>query len=96
VGDGEERGELGVQRTDSGYKLDDVKKEDYDAYILCSPQGLDGGLPMSSYVKRGTAPERGLRTAKMAERGAPDQLYIVSGIARANRTIVVEKISKAD
>ena len=87
---------VGVQRPDNSYKLDDVKKEEYDAYILCSPQGLDGGLPMSSYVKKGTAAERGLRTAKMAERGAPDQLYLVCGIARANRTIVVEKISKAD
>lgn len=87
---------VGVQRADNSFKLDDVKKEEYDAYILCSPQGLDGGLPMSGYVKRGTTAERGLRTAKMAERGAPDQLYVVSGIARANRTIVVEAITKAD
>ncbi len=87
---------VGVQRVDHSYKLDDIKKEEYDAFILCSPQGLDGGLPMSGYVKRGTAAERGLRTAKMAERGAPDQLYVVSGIARANRTIVVEAITRAD
>lgn len=87
---------VGVQRVDNAYKLDDIKKEEYDAFILCSPQGLDGGLPMSGYVKRGTSAERGLRTAKMAERGAPDQLYVVSGIARANRTIVVEAVTRAD
>ena len=40
--------------------------------------------------------ERGLRTAKMAERGSPDQLYLVSGVARANRTLVVEVVAKTD
>lgn len=87
---------VGVQRVDNQFKLDDIKKEDYDCYVLCSPTGLDGGLPMHCYVKRGTLAERGLRTAKMAERGSPDQLYLVSGVARANRTLVVEVVAKTD
>ncbi|MFN0138250.1 MAG: right-handed parallel beta-helix repeat-containing protein [Phycisphaerae bacterium] len=87
---------VGVERVDNSFKLDDIKKEEYDCYVLCSPTSLDGGLPMHCYVKRGTTAERGLRTAKMAPRGAPDQLYLVSGIARANRTMVVEAIAKED
>ncbi|MFO1076946.1 MAG: right-handed parallel beta-helix repeat-containing protein [Planctomycetota bacterium] len=87
---------VGIERVDNSFKLDDIKKDEYEAFILCSPQGLDGGLPMSGYAKRGTTAERGLSNAKMAERGAPDQLYVISGVARANRTIVVEKVVKAD
>jgi hypothetical protein len=87
---------VGVQELTNNFKLADIKKEEYDAYYLCSPEGLDGGLPMLGYVKRGTAAERGLRTAKMAARGAPDQLYLVSGVARGKRTLVVEAAAKAD
>ncbi|MBL8900794.1 MAG: hypothetical protein JNM84_24395, partial [Planctomycetes bacterium] len=54
---------VGVQELTNNFKLADIKKEEYDAYYLCSPEGLDGGLPMLGYVKRGTAAERGLRTA---------------------------------
>ena len=87
---------VGVQRTNNNFQLDDIKKEDYDCYAIIGPEGLDGGLPMNCYVKRGTNAERVLRTAKMAERGAPDQLYVLRGIARGRRTLVVEDAAKAD
>ena len=85
-----------MQELTNNFKLEDIKKEEYDAYYLCSPEGLDGGLPMLGYVKRGTAAERGLRTAKIASRGAPDQLYLVSGVARKDRILIVESVSKAE
>lgn len=85
-----------MQRSDNNHKLDDVKKEDSDCYTILEPEGLDGGLPMHCYVKRGTTAERVLRTAKMSERGAPDQLYVLRGIARGKRTLVVEAAAKAD
>lgn len=87
---------VGIQRVDSSFKLDDVKKEEYDCYQIIGPEGFDGGLPMNCYVKRGSAAERGLRTAKMSDRGAPDQLYVLSGVARQNRTLVVEAVLKVD
>jgi hypothetical protein len=88
--------QVGVQRANNNFQLEDIKKEDYDCYAIIGPEGLDGGLPMNCYVKRGTNAERVLRTAKMAERGAPDQLYVLRGIARGRRTLVVEDAAKAD
>ncbi|MCU0867720.1 MAG: right-handed parallel beta-helix repeat-containing protein [Planctomycetes bacterium] len=87
---------VGVQRSNNNFQLDDIKKEEYDCYAIIGPEGLDGGLPMNCYVKRGSSAERVLRTAKMSERGAPDQLYLLSGIARGRRTLVVEVAAKAD
>ena len=87
---------VGVQRANSNFQLEDVKKEDYDCYSIIGPEGFDGGLPMNCYVKRGTDAERVLRTAKTSERGAPDQLYVLRGIARGKRTLVVEAAAKAD
>lgn len=87
---------IGVQRPDNNFKLDDVKKDDYDCYVIIGPEGIDGGPSMHCYVKRGSTAERVLRTAKMSERGAPDQLYVLRGIARQNRTLVVEAAAKAD
>ncbi len=34
--------------------------------------------------------------AKMQERGVPDQLHVVSGVARQNRSMVVEAAAKSD
>lgn len=87
---------VGIQRADSSFKLDDVKKEEYDCYSIIGPEGFDGGLPMSCYVKKGGPADRAMRTARMSERGAPDQLYVLSGVARANRTLVVELVARAD
>lgn len=87
---------VGVQSANSNFQLDDIKKEDYDCYSIIGPEGIDGGLPMNCYVKRGSSAERVLRTAKMSDRGAPDQLYVLSGVARGKRTLVVEAAVKGD
>ena len=87
---------VGIQSTNNNYQLDDIKKEEYDCYSICSPEGSDGGLPMNCYVKRGGPADRAMRTARMSPRGVPDQLYVLSGVARQNRTLVVEAVAKAD
>jgi hypothetical protein len=87
---------VGVQSANNNFQLEDIKKEDYDCYSIIGPEGIDGGLPMNCYVKRGSSAERVLRTAKMSDRGVPDQLYLVSGVARGKRTLVVEAAVKAD
>lgn len=87
---------VGVQSTDNNFKLGDISKEEYDCYLICSPEGFDGGLPMHCYVKKGGPADRAMKTARMSPRGVPDQLYVVSGIARPNRTIVAEVVAKAD
>ncbi len=86
-----------IYRIDNQWKLDDIKKEEYECFQVVGPLGSDsGGQPLRLYVKRGTAVERTLRNAKMQERGVPDQLHVVSGVARQNRSMVVEAAAKSD
>ncbi len=80
-----------VYRVDNQWKLDDIKKEEYECFHVVGPLGSDsGGQPLRLYAKRGTSVERMLSNAKLQERGVPDELHVVSGIARQNRAMVVE------
>lgn len=64
---------------------------------MCGPEGIDsGGLPMRAYVKRGTKWERVLQNAKSYSSGPPAQTYVVKGVGRTNRQLVVEAIDRAD
>ena len=88
---------VAIQRTDNQWMLDDVKKEDYECFSVIGPEGMEGGgLPMRCYVKRGTSAERAMSNAKFCERGAPEQVYLLSGVARGRRTLVVESVANAD
>lgn len=86
-----------IQRADNQYRLDDIKKEDYECYQVCGPDGTDSpGLPMACYVRRGTSAQRAMQNAKGYERGVPDEQHILQGVARQNRILIVEAVEKAD
>ena len=82
---------------DNQYQLDDIKEALYQAFKVQSPEGIDGGgLPMRCYVRKGTKHERMVKNAKDATRGKPEETFIIKGIARQNRNMVVEVVEKAD
>ena len=86
-----------IKDDDSNYYLSDIKKDDYQCYSIWGENGdKDGGLPMKAYVKRGTKHERVMQKAKSYRTGDPDETYIVKGVARENRTLIVESIERAD
>ncbi len=86
-----------IKPPDNQYQLDDIKKEEYQAFKVQGPEGIDsGGLPMTCYVKKGTATERVMKNAKDFGNGKPEESYIIKGIARSPRQMVVEVIERAD
>jgi hypothetical protein len=86
-----------VRPPDNQYQLDDIKKEEYQAFKVQGPEGIDsGGLPMLCYVKKGTRFERVMKNAKDFANGKPEESYIIKGIVRTNRSMVVEVIERAD
>ncbi len=88
---------VAIQSADTQWTLEDIKKEEYECFKVVGPEGIDsGGQPMRVYFKRGSGVERAFRNAKANDRGTPEELHIVSGIARANRTMVVELAAKTD
>ena len=88
---------LVINRTDTQYQLDDVKKEDYLCFIAVGPQGSNAnGLPLRLYVKRGTKPERVVQQAKDYSSGPVDQIYLIKGVARSNRQMIAEVVERAD
>lgn len=86
-----------LRGSDTTYQLDDVKKDDFQSFTVFGPEGIDsGGLPLRGYVKRGTAQERVVQQADSYSSGTPSQTYVISGVARGNRQLVLEAISRAD
>lgn len=86
-----------IRDPDNQYKLGDLKKEEWAAYTVCGPEGIDsGGLPMRVYVKKGTKQERVMQNAKSYSSGEPSQTYLLRGIARENRQFAVESAERAD
>jgi ribosomal protein S6E (S10) len=86
-----------IRDPDSQYQLDDVKKEQFQAFTVTGVEGSDsGGLPMRMYVKRGTKHERLLNDAPSYSSGPPKAFYVVKGVVRAPRQMVVEVIERAD
>ena len=76
---------------------DDVKQEEYECFKVFGPEGVDSpGLPLTCYVKRGTTPERDMSRAKGYSRGVPDELFVLKGVARQPRILIVEAVEKAD
>ena len=86
-----------IRDPDTQYQLDDVKKEQFQAFTVTGVEGTDsGGLPMRMYVKRGTKHERLLNDAPSYSSGPPKASYVVKGVVRAPRQMVVEVIERAD
>jgi hypothetical protein len=86
-----------VRPPDNQYLLDDIKNTEYQAFKVQGPEGIDsGGLPMLCYVKKGTRFERVMKNAKDFANGKPEETYIIKGVVRSNRQMVVEVIERAD
>ncbi len=86
---------VAVKPIDNQYPLDDIKKEEYTAFQVSSIDD-SGGLPMRCYVRKGTRFERVVKNAKDFGTGKPEETYIIKGIARENRSMVVEAIERAE
>jgi hypothetical protein len=86
---------VALKPADNQYQLDDIKKEEYQAFQVISPDD-SGGLPLRCYVKKGTRFERVMKNAKDFGNGKPEETYIIKGIARQPRNMVVEVIERAD
>lgn len=86
---------IAVKPIDNQYQLDGVKKEEYTAFQVISVDD-SGGLPMRCYAKKGTKVERAVKNAKDFGNGKPEETYIIKGIARSPRQMVVEVIERAD
>jgi len=86
---------VAIKPPDNQYQLDDIKKEEYQAFKVMSPDD-SGGLPMYCYVRKGTAVERVMKNARDFGNGKPEETYIIKGIARSPRQMVVEVIERAD
>jgi len=84
-----------IRGADNQYGLDGIAQADYQAFNVAGPLGSDsGGLPLRCYVRRGTRHERALNNAKAYSSGRPEESYVVKGVARGNRQMVVEVIEK--
>ncbi|MFO0983732.1 MAG: right-handed parallel beta-helix repeat-containing protein [Planctomycetota bacterium] len=84
-------------RIDNQYQLNDISKEQYTCFLVAGPGGTDdGGLPLKCYVKKGTRFERVVNNAKDPGTAKPEEAYIIKGLARENRNMVVEMVERAD
>jgi hypothetical protein len=88
---------VSMRPIDNQFQLEDITAAQYTAFQVHGPEGTDsGGLPLRCYVKKGTKHERVVRNAKDATRGKPDELYVVKGIVRQNRNMVVEVVERSE
>lgn len=86
-----------IKNEDNNYRLGDIKKAKYQAFQFWGQEGdAAGGLPMYGYVKKGTRHEKLLKKAKNYRSGTPEQTYLVKGIARENRNLVVDTLERLD
>jgi hypothetical protein len=85
-----------IKSLDNKYPLEEAKEAEYQSFYIGGPEGSDSGLPMLGFVKKGTRHERALRQAKGYGPGKPEELHVVKGIAKPNRTMIVEVIERAE
>jgi len=88
---------VSIRPVDNQYQLSDIKEAEYQAFQVHGPEGTDsGGLPMRCYIRKGTKYERLVKNAKDSTRGKPEETFVIKGIARELRNMVVEVIERAD
>ncbi|HYH97345.1 hypothetical protein [Hyalangium sp.] len=86
-----------IRDRDNQYQLPDLKKEEWQAFTVFGPEGIDsGGLPMRAYVTRGSKAERAVQQAKSYSSGTPEQTYVIKGVVRNGRQLQVEAVERAD
>ena len=87
--------ELALARTDNQFRLPGITAEDHLCFMAGGPAGSEsGGLPLRCYVPLGTRWWRVVSQAKGYGPGAPEEVHVVSGVARASRQLVVERIER--
>ena len=86
---------VGLFGEDNQWQLPDVPEAEFLPFKAGSPTG-DGGLPIRCYVKRGTRHERAMRQGSGDPRSKPESTWVLKGIARANRQMVVESVERAE
>jgi len=88
---------IAVGRSENSWPLADAPKEKFSAWMVGGPEGSNSpGLPMRVFVPLGTRTERTFSNAKTYTSNTVDETYVVKGIARENRQMVVESAEKAD
>jgi hypothetical protein len=89
--------EVAIRGADNQYLLDGVKEAEYQCFMVCGPKGTDsGGLPLRCYLKKGTRFERVMSNARDFATGTPEETYLIQGIPRSNRQMIVEVIERAN
>lgn len=83
---------VAVLPQDNNYLLPELEP-DYQLYKAMSPAGTDG-LPIYLYLPRGSRHERAARLGVTDPRSTPETTFIVRGIARPRRCLVVESVEK--
>jgi hypothetical protein len=89
---------VSIKGLSTSYPLADIKAEEYRAFEVSGPEGIDsGGLPMRCFLKKGTRFERVLNNAKDAGNAPrPEETYVIRGIARTGRQMLVEELERAE
>jgi hypothetical protein len=89
---------VAIRGLETSYPLADIKAEEYRAFNVSGPEGMDsGGLPMRCFLKKGTRYERVLNNVKDSGNAPrPEETYIIRGVVRSGRQMVVEEIERAD
>jgi hypothetical protein len=80
---------------DNNYLLPEIQEPDFQAFKAMSPAGHDG-LPLLCYVRHGSRHERLVKQSAIDPRSKPEASYVLRGIARARRTLVVESVERAE
>jgi len=82
---------------DSQYYLPEVSQDLFTAFKVTGPEGSSSkGLPLRGYVKKGGKPERVVRQAKSYSSGAVEQWYVLKGVAKPGKQLVVEVVERAE
>jgi hypothetical protein len=83
---------------DNQFPLPEAPEAEYRAFRVGDPAGPEGpgGLPLRAYVRRGTRHERAMKQGSGDPRERPHTTWVVRGIARAGRQLIVEAVERAE
>ena len=86
---------VAIHGQDNQYFLADAPEGQYQAFKAGNPAGE--GQPLRVYVRHGSRHERTMRQGTVDPRTQPpESTWVLRGVARANRQMVVESVERAD
>lgn len=86
-----------LNRVDNQWYLPEAPKESFTVFVCTGPDGSNSpGLPLRGYVKKGSRQERVVNSAKSYSSGSPEQWYVIKGVAKTNKQMIVEVVERAD